>query len=172
MRLSLLNQLFRFESASNGMTSGFDSFKIKAFTALKIPLLFVLNPKILLLNDKECKVKVPLNFITKNHEGCMYFGALTMGADLSGGLLAIQNFQGKNVHFLFKDINGQFLKRCENDAIFYCTNGEQIKEGIRMALESKKRNHIPLHIDVFEKEILEDMLRAKFVLTLSVKVKE
>ncbi|MCB9024942.1 MAG: DUF4442 domain-containing protein [Bdellovibrionaceae bacterium] len=147
------------------------TWKVRSFGLLKIPLIFIVSPKVLTLNSEECKIKIPLNRITRNHAHCMYFGALSIGADLAGGLLAMEAFGKHPINFLFKDINGQFLKRCESDAIFYCQQGADIKSAVEEALQSKERVHIPLDITVYAPDTLGDEPCAKFRLTLSIKVK-
>ena len=62
---------------------------LKTFGFFKIPLIFYVNPKVILLNSEEIKVAIPLNRRTRNHYGSMYFGALAVGADISVGLFAM-----------------------------------------------------------------------------------
>ena len=147
------------------------TWKVKSFGLFKIPLIFIVNPKVILLTDKECKIKIPLSRITKNHANCMYFGALAIGADLAGGLLAMQAFKNKPIHFLFKDVKGDFLKRCESDAIFYCSDGESISKAVDQAIQTKERVNIPMNIKVFVPDKLGEETCALFTLTLSIKYK-
>ena len=82
------------------MTLWKDTLALRAFGLIKIPLLFFVSPTIVKLNEKECEVKIPLNWVTKNHLNSMYFGVLAMGADCGGGLLgmeAIRRFAGPDV---------------------------------------------------------------------------
>ena len=101
----------------------------------------------------------------------MYFGALSIGADLAGGLLAMKAFDKKPIHFLFKEVHGQFLKRCESDAVFHCQQGGIIAEAVQKTVATGERIHIPLHIMVYAPDTLDSEPCAKFDLTLSIKSK-
>ncbi len=147
------------------------TLKVKTFGLTKIPLIFAVNPSVLLINDKECKIKIPLNRITRNHHKSMYFGALAIGADLAGGLLAMNAFKKRNIHFLFKDVNAQFLKRCESAAVFHCADGSKVNEAVKKLNSSGQRVNIPLTINVYAPETLGDEPCANFQLTLSIKEK-
>lgn len=94
-------------------------FYIKASSFLRVPLLFFCNPKVISLNP-SAKVKLPLNWFTKNHYRTMYFGALCMGAELSVALpLLNEMFVNKRkVNFIFKDFQSDFLKRADTNVIF------------------------------------------------------
>ncbi len=153
-------------------TLNIPTLKVRYFGVLKIPLIFAVSPKVIKLNKHECQIRIPLNYVTKNHENCMYFGALSIGADLAGGLLALNIFKDESFHFLFKDVHAQFYKRCESDAYFYCNDGSLIAE---RAMESKKtggRVNIPLSITVFAPDTLgSETPCARYNLTLSIKPK-
>ena len=51
------------------------------------------------------EIKIPLKRRTKNHLYSMYFGALSVGADITGGFLAMMCIQktNKRVALIFKD---------------------------------------------------------------------
>ena len=66
---------------------------LKIFGITKIPLLFFCRPKIIELDSKVVEIKIPLKRRTKNHLNSMYFGALSVGADITGGFLAMACIQ-------------------------------------------------------------------------------
>ena len=92
---------------------------VNLFGLLKIPLILFISPRVIRLDEKVCEIKVPLNYRTKNHLGSMYFGALAIGADLSGALIGMKEIQKskKKVSLVFKDMRGNFLKRATEDII-------------------------------------------------------
>lgn len=116
------------------------------------------------MSDNRCIVKIPLQRRTKNHLGSMYFGALTAGADLAGGLIAMHliSKSAKKINFVFKSVNGEFLRRVHNDAIFTCNDGEAISNSINKALESGERVHIPVIVTVTTPDSGEDEISARF----------
>ena len=69
------------------------NFYLKFFSISKIPLLWYCRPKIVSLNSDYIEIKIPLRRRTKNHLNSMYFGALSVGADITGGFFAMMCIQ-------------------------------------------------------------------------------
>lgn len=144
---------------------------LRYFGIRNIPLLFICSPSVLYIDEKRCEVKIPLNYLTKNHLGCMYFGALAMGADLAGGLMAM-DLIGKSktkVSLLFKDFHADYLKRAEGDVHFKCVDGPKIHQAVQETFQTGERINIPLHVAATTPKISGEEIVAKFVLTLSLK---
>jgi acyl-coenzyme A thioesterase PaaI-like protein len=141
------------------------------FGITKIPLIFFIRPRIIEMNSKKCVVKIPFKRRTKNHLKSMYFGALSIGADLAGGLIAMNAIKKSNVkvNLIFKDMKVDFLKRVEGDAYFTCTDGELIKELVQTAIDTKERVSMPLSITTTVPDKFNDEPVAEFVLTISLK---
>ena len=106
---------------------------LKTFGFFKIPLIFYVNPKVILLNNEEIKVAIPLNRRTRNHYGSMYFGALAVGADISVGLFAMSLVKksGADMLLLFKDFQIEFHQRAEGETIFSCRDHEKINNQLK-----------------------------------------
>jgi len=147
------------------------TLRVRAWTLAKIPLVFLVRPKVLELTKNRCEVMIPLNYVTRNHFKSMYFGALCMGADLAGGIFAIEVIEssGKKVSFIFKDFKAEFLKRPEKDVHFICEEGEKIKKAIQETIQTKKRVNSTIAIWATTPKITGDEPVAKFLLTISVK---
>ena len=146
--------------------------KIKNDCGLKhIPLLFICRPKVIVFNEKIMQLKIKLNWLTKNHLNSMYFGALSIGADISGGFAAFYFIQKNNykMSLIFKDFSAQFLKRAEEDVIFVCNQVDDIKRFIEKTNNSEKRNNMTVIISAFPKSEINHEAVAEFKLTLSVK---
>lgn len=124
------------------------TFSLRLFGWLKIPLLASVRPSVVELSETRCVVRVPLRRWTRNHLGSMYFGALAIGADCAGGLLAMDQIRrsGGQVNLVFKAFQAQFLKRPEADVFFICDEGEAIRGQVRRALDSEDRITEPMHI--------------------------
>jgi len=158
------------------VASGFERFKqtfgMRLFGWLKIPLLASVRPSVIELSESRCVIKVALRRWSKNHLGSMYFGALAIGADCAGGLLAMDQIKrsGGQVSLVFKAFQAQFLKRPEADVYFICEEGQAIRDQVRRALESEERITEPMHIQAAVK--LPDGTYepvAEFTLELSLK---
>ena len=143
------------------------------FGLTKIPLLWFCRPKIIRIDSKIVEIKIPLRRRTKNHLGSMYFGALSVGADITGGFLAmvcIQKSKSK-VALIFKDFKADFLRRAEGDVHFKCNEGLEISNLVKKTIESGNRENMIVHIDAIVPSISSEEVVAKFELTLSLKEK-
>jgi acyl-coenzyme A thioesterase PaaI-like protein len=121
---------------------------MRLFGWLKIPLLASVRPSVVELSETRCVVRIPLRRWTRNHLGSMYFGALAIGADCAGGLLAMDQIKrsGGRVSLVFKSFQASFLKRPESDVYFICDDGEAIRDQVRRALASEDRITEPMAI--------------------------
>ena len=150
-----------------------ETLGLRAFGLVKIPLLFSVSPTVLEVTRERCEVKIPLNFWTRNHLKSMYFGTLAMGADCAGGLLAMQAIRAskKNVVLLFKDFHADFLKRPESDVHFICEDGLKIDRQVKETIRGGERTNQTLKIIATTPKVSGDEPVAKFLLTLSLKLK-
>jgi acyl-coenzyme A thioesterase PaaI-like protein len=121
---------------------------MRLFGWLKIPLLASVRPSVVELSETRCVIRIPLRRWTRNHLGSMYFGALAIGADCAGGLLAMDQIKrsGGQVSLVFKAFQATFLKRPESDVYFICEDGAAIREQVRRALATEERITEPMRI--------------------------
>ena len=142
------------------------------FGLMRIPLIFFCRPKVVSISDTKLEVKIKLNRRTKNHLNSMYFGVLSVGADVTGGFLAmklIRNNQSR-ISLIFKDFHADFLKRAEGDVHFICEDGLAIKNLVEVVEQTGERQNLPLHITATVPSISNETV-AEFILTLSLKKK-
>ena len=146
---------------------------VRLFGLTKVALIFFVSPSVIQLDDEKCIVKIPLNRRTKNHLNSMYFGVLATGADLAGGLVAMKEITNskRKVALSFKDFHAEFLKRAEGDVHFICTQIPEIKSFVSEVIKSGERMNFPVHIEAIVPSIGPEVV-AKFILTLSLKLKE
>ncbi len=144
------------------------------FGITKIPLIFFVKPRVIQLDESQCVIKIPLHRRTRNHLKSMYFGVLAVGADLASGLLAMQLLDRSDhkISLIFKDMQANFLKRVDGDAIFTCTDGQKIRTLVEKVIDTGERHHEPLNIQVTAPDKYGDEILATFTLTLSLKVKD
>ncbi|NDE14843.1 DUF4442 domain-containing protein [bacterium] len=147
---------------------------IRIFGIFKVPLIWYVRPRVLELNGQRVVVKIPLRWLTKNHLNSMYFGALAIGADIAGGMLAIMMLRHLkvDVSFVFADIKGEFLKRPEADVHFTCNDGPAIRDLVQRTIQSGERQSMPVNIVATCPSKLGEEPVARFVLTLSLKRKQ
>ena len=142
------------------------------FGLFRIPLILYCRPKVMSISNTQLEVKIKYNRRTKNHLNSMYFGVLSVGADVTGGFLAMKFIQESKsqIALIFKDFHADFLRRAEGDVHFICEDGFAIQKLIKVAEETGKRQNLPLHITASVPTISHEPV-AKFVLTLSIKKK-
>lgn len=146
------------------------SLMIYLLTFFKIPIIAFMRPKVLELNSKRAAVEIKLKRRTKNHLGAMYFGALTVGAELCCALKAVELvfIKKKPVNFLFKDFKAEFLKRAEGHVHFICEQTQDVENLINKALQSGEREEALIKGKAFEISNPNDPVMT-FELTLSLK---
>lgn len=147
---------------------------LRSFGLLKIPMLAFVSPSIVAWDDDHVVFKIPLNWRTKNHLGCMYFAALAAGADMAAGFLAMDEIRKsqKNVSLIFKDLKADFLKRAEGDVHFTCDIGPAIRDLVSRAVETGERVELSVPVVATVPSKLGQEPVATFALTLSLKKKE
>lgn len=150
-----------------------DTLFVRLFGLLKVPLIYWVSPSVVSMNDEECIIKIPLNRRTKNHLNSMYFGVLCTGADIAGGLVAMNEItlSKKKVALSFKDFKADFLKRAEGDVHFIVNQIPEIKKFVSEVIASGERMNFPVEIRAVVPSINPTEDVAKFVLTLSLKAK-
>tara|TARA_B110000438_G_scaffold272863_2_gene291817 strand:+ start:51 stop:530 length:480 start_codon:yes stop_codon:yes gene_type:complete len=148
------------------------NFQLFLFGLVKVPMIFYCRPRLIAITDNKLELKIKLNRKTKNHLNSMYFGVLSVGADVTGGFLAMQTIQSSkvNIALIFKDFHAEFLKRAEGDVHFICNEGKSIRKLVKKTEESGERENLAVNIIAKVPSISDDIV-AKFVLTLSLKKK-
>jgi len=136
------------------------------------PIIAFCKPSIMLLTDQECQLKIPLDNNTKSHVGSVGFGALAVGADCTGGVLAwyIISKLNQKVDFCFTVANIIFVKKATSDVIFSCKDGDAIATAIAQASIGKEKINVP--IQVIAEIITKDGLQtaATFAMNLSLRL--
>tara|TARA_B100001123_G_C15219955_1_gene990831 strand:+ start:394 stop:873 length:480 start_codon:yes stop_codon:yes gene_type:complete len=146
------------------------TWMIRIFGFTKVAMIAYCRPKVIYFDDEKLEIKIPLKRRTKNHINSMYFGALAVGADITGGFLAFPAIQKskRKIVLVFKDFKAQFLKRAESDVHFICEDGLAIDELVANAIKTKQRQNYTLKIIAKTPKISDDIV-AEFDLTLSIK---
>lgn len=146
---------------------------LKVFGITKIPLIWYCRPRILTFTKEETQVRIPLRRRTRNHLRSMYFGALAVGADVTGGFTAfmIAKESGHKMSFVFQDFEAKFLKRPDADVVFTCTDGLKVIELVNQAAQSGERLSAPVKVTACCPDISDELV-ATFTLTISLKVKK
>ena len=102
----------------------------------------------------------------------MYFGALSVGADLAGGLHGFYHSKKskKKASIAFKSFQAQFLKRPESDVYFVCNMGETVNGMIQESSITKQRINKTVDVNAYTDYFGTSEKIAQFTLELSIKV--
>lgn len=141
------------------------------FCHFKVAMIGYLKPRLIKLDEEEIVICLPLKRRSRNHLNSMYFGALSVGADLAGGLHGFYHAELAQckVALVFKSFQAQFLRRPESDVYFVCADGATVKAMIAETKLSKERVSKPIHIDAYTDYPQQKNKVAEFILELSVK---
>ena len=144
-----------------------EKFFLRLYCYIKLPIIAYCKPKILKSDCDSVEILIPLKRRTKNHLGSMYFGALSVGADFSGGLIVLNILRKHNskAKLIFKDFKANFLKRATSDVLFVCKAPQEVDIAVLENLKNKNRVNFELKIEGFcNKQLIAD-----FTLTTSIK---
>ena len=146
------------------------TWQIYLFGILKIPIIFFCRPKVISISDTRLEVKIKLNRRTKNHLNSMYFGVLSVGADVTCGFMAMKliNKSQSRISLIFKDFHAEFLKRAEGNVHFICEDGLAIQNLIELCEQTAERQNLPVKIIATVPSISNEPV-AEFKVTLSLK---
>jgi hypothetical protein len=111
----------------------------------KIPMIGFVRPRLMAIDDEHVLIRIRLNRRTKNHLGSMYFGALSVGADLAGAIHSMYFTGGKGMSMSFKSMHAEFLRRAEG-AVFFESNDGKVRGGY-FPHGNFHKNEIRLSID-------------------------
>jgi len=147
------------------------TWSLRLFAWGRIPLIALVRPRLLAIDSECCVVRLPLNWLTRNHLRSMYFGALSIGADVAGGLIVMNLIRSRHsrVTFLFKDFEARFFKRAEGAVVFTCTDGRKLATLLDRAEHSGNREEDRVTVIATVPEKLGDEPVATFKLTISMK---
>ena len=147
---------------------------LRAFAWKNIRLIRFVRARVVEIDDDHCLVRIPLDRRTRNHLHSQYIGALMIGADLAGGLLAFRKASqlGRGISFAFKDAHAEFFKRAEGETHFLCRDGEIIAAALQRAFSDHQRINQPVLVEVTVPEVLGSEVVASFQMTLSVRAQQ
>jgi len=144
---------------------------LRAFGFFQVPLIFAVRPTIVCLDENQCVIKIAFRRKIKNHLNSIYFGALAIAAECTGGVAVMKEIQdsGENISLVFKDFHADFLKRAESDTYFTCTDIAAIKLFVENVKNSDERKEMPFDVVATCPDKFGDEPVAKFRVTVSLK---
>lgn len=142
------------------------------FGHFKVPLIGHVKPKLIQIDDQKAVVRIPLKRRNKNHLHSMYFGVLSVGADLAAGLHGFYHADKANVKasLAFKSFHADFIKRPYEAVYFVSEDGDKVADMIIRSQKEQQRINEMIQVNAYTGYEDTPELVASFQLELSIKV--
>lgn len=149
------------------------TWALRTYSFFKTPMVSFVGPRVERLDEELCHIVIPLRFHVKNPLGSMFLGALTIGGDLAGSLIAYFLVRERKlpVSIVFRSMKVDFLRRPESDVSFICREGAKVVRMVEQTMATGERCEETLTVEATCDENGQPVKVAQFELILSVKKK-
>lgn len=108
---------------------------------------FLSGLRIVEFDKSRTRVSVPFKFLNKNPFRSVYFAVLSMAAELSSGVIALDAVSESSVpvSMLVLKMRAEFLKKAKSKIVFTCNDGEKIRATVRKSIETGEGQTIEVH---------------------------
>ena len=105
-------------------------FKYNFFLLKDLPSAFFCGTRIKSIDDKQCEIKIRLNWFNKNPFKSMFWAAQGMAAELTTALMITDKIRksGHNISMLLISNNADYYKKATGLIVFNCIEGAKIDE--------------------------------------------
>lgn len=144
--------------------------KINSFMFFRMPLGWLSGMRVKKLKTNECLVIIKFRWLNQNPFKSMFWAAQGMAAEMSTGVLVMQEIAetNKDVSMLVTNQQGSFFKKAVGKISFICNSEGKIKEAIQNSMKTGEGQQIILTSEgVNEKGVIV----SKFQFEWSLKVK-
>jgi hypothetical protein len=143
---------------------------INYYTLFKLPAAYFTGVRVRSIDEKQCTVRVRLNFMNKNPFRSMFWAVQGMAAELSTGALIMHALHGSNTKasMLVIENKARFSKKAVGRINFSCNQGEAVLNAIHAAKEANAPQQLWLHANGYD-EAGEEVSSFSFLWTIKVK---
>jgi len=108
---------------------------ITNFTLFKLPAAYFSGVRVSTINEESCAVRVRLKWANQNPFKSMFWAVQGMAAELSTGVLLMQNLKTAcvNASMLVVETKATFSKKATGTIVFDCSQGVEISSVIQKA---------------------------------------
>lgn len=112
-------------------------FKFRLYLLTKLPAAFFSGIKVRSFTPDEVTTVVPYKWLTQNPFRSTYFASLAMAAEMSTGLLALNNIYKRQpaVSMLVTKMEANYFKKAVGKTYFTCNQGIDIKDAVQEAID-------------------------------------
>lgn len=147
-----------------------NSFLFRLYLLKNLPLAYIAGVRAKTLDNEKAVITVKFKWITQNPFRSMYFAAMAMAAEMSTGLLIMNEiFESKpRVSMLIVSNQASYHKKAVGNIKFTCSDGNHISQIIQKAKQSGEAYVVELKSTGIDES--GDKV-AEFTFTWSVKAK-
>jgi len=158
------------QSENKFMALANHSFKFRMYLLYKLPAAFFSGIRIREINIEKCITSVPYKWLTQNPFRSTYFASLAMAAEMSAGVLALNNVYKRKpaVSMLITKMEASYFKKATGLTFFTCEEGLKIADTVNEAISYGEGKTIIVKSSGRNKE---GELVAEFLFTWSFKTK-
>lgn len=146
-------------------------WKLNLYMLSKLPSAFFSGVRVRKLERDYAEVTVPYFWFSRNPFRSTYFACLSMGAEMSSGILSLMYINGikPEISMLVTDLKCQFHKKAIGTTLFTCYDGKLIQEAVQRAINTQE----PVTVQTNAKGInKEGMVVADYQITWSFRQKK
>ncbi len=147
-----------------------NKFLFRLYLLKKLPLAFIAGLRVKELSNEQAIVTVKYGWLTQNPFQSIYFACLSMAAEMSTGLLALNAIYGSQPPVSMLIIKNQALyhKKAVGTITFVCSDGKLLNDAINKAKISGESMQVDASTIGTDQE---GVIVAEFTFTWSLKVK-
>jgi len=121
--------------------------KLNTYTFFKLPSAYFSGVRAKFLDDEKCIVSVKHRWINQNPFKSMFWAIQGMAAELATGALVMKKIKEskKKISMLVVTNNATFSKKATGRITFTCSEGKQLDESIKKAIETNEGQTIWLN---------------------------
>ena len=140
------------------------------FLFFKLPSAWLCGVRVRTIDSNNCKVCVKHRWINQNPFKSMYFAVQNMAAELSTGVLVMQQIQkiNKPISMLVIETESKYHKKATGIISFECIDGEKAENAIQKSIHENTAQVINMAVRAFNEN---DDLVSEFNFLWSVKPK-
>ena len=115
-------------------------FKFRLYLLTKLPAAFFSGVRVTSFTPEEVTTVIPYKWLTQNPFRSTYFASLSMAAEMSTGLLALNNIYKRQpaVSMLVTKMEANYFKKAVGKTYFTCNQGIDIQEAVQEAIDSEE----------------------------------
>lgn len=145
--------------------------KLNTYLLFKLPSAYFTGVRARYIDKEKCVVTVKHRWINQNPFNSMFWAVQGMAAELTTGALVMQQIQAseEKISMLVANNHASFVKKATGKITFVCTEGIQVSEVIKRAIETGEGQTLWMHAKGRNSEGIE-VSNFKFEWTLKVKL--